>query len=129
MKAEDNIEVVVAKIKRFQRNSTKGMEEVARIWAYKLRDEIRRLAPVETGHYRSTINVREVELKSIRSGFEIDVFTEHPAARRLEMGFTGVDALGRHYDQAPRPHWRPAEDAIIPQYKQAVEKEIPRWWK
>jgi hypothetical protein len=31
-----------------------------------------------------------------------------PYARRLELGFVGVDSLGRHYDQAPRPFLRPA---------------------
>ena len=29
-------------------------------------------------------------------------------ARRLELGFVGVDSLGRHYTQAPRPYLRPA---------------------
>ena len=29
-------------------------------------------------------------------------------ARRLELGFVGVDSLGRKYDQAPRPYLRPA---------------------
>lgn len=29
-------------------------------------------------------------------------------ALRLELGFVGVDSLGRHYDQAPRPFLRPA---------------------
>lgn len=28
-------------------------------------------------------------------------------ARRLELGFTGVDKLGRRYDQKPRPYLRP----------------------
>jgi hypothetical protein len=28
-------------------------------------------------------------------------------ALRLELGFVGVDSLGRHYDQAPRPFLRP----------------------
>lgn len=37
-------------------------------------------------------------------------------ARRLELGFTGVDKIGRHYAQAPRPYLRPAlhkNEAII----------------
>ena len=31
-----------------------------------------------------------------------------PYALRMELGFVGVDSLGRHYDQAPRPFLRPA---------------------
>lgn len=29
-------------------------------------------------------------------------------ARRLELGFVGIDSLGRHYHQEPRPFLRPA---------------------
>ena len=29
-------------------------------------------------------------------------------ARRVELGFVGVDSRGRHYNQAPRPYLRPA---------------------
>jgi Bacteriophage HK97-gp10, putative tail-component len=36
------------------------------------------------------------------------VYTEHPASYRLEYGFVGVDSLGRHYADPPRPHVRPA---------------------
>ena len=31
-----------------------------------------------------------------------------PYALRMELGFVGVDSLGRRYDQAPRPFLRPA---------------------
>jgi hypothetical protein len=31
-----------------------------------------------------------------------------PYARRLELGYYGVDSLGRNYSQAPRPFLRPA---------------------
>ncbi len=31
-----------------------------------------------------------------------------PYALRMELGFVGVDSLGRHYNQAPRPFLRPA---------------------
>lgn len=37
-----------------------------------------------------------------------DVGTNAPQGRRLEYGFTGVDAIGRHYNQPPYPHARPA---------------------
>jgi hypothetical protein len=29
-------------------------------------------------------------------------------ARRVCLGFVGIDSLGRHYNQAPRPYLRPA---------------------
>lgn len=36
------------------------------------------------------------------------VGTNAPQGRRLENGFVGVDSLGRHYNQPPYPHVRPA---------------------
>ncbi|MGV9878670.1 hypothetical protein [Streptomyces sp. NPDC003006] len=34
--------------------------------------------------------------------------------RRLEFGFVGVDSLGRHYNQRPFPHLRPAVGTVGP---------------
>lgn len=36
------------------------------------------------------------------------VYAGTPYARRLELGFFGVDSLGRRYSQAARPYLRPA---------------------
>ena len=38
----------------------------------------------------------------------IYVGSDSPYARRIELGFTGHDSLGRYYDQAPRPYLLPA---------------------
>lgn len=46
--------------------------------------------------------------------------TSAPQGRRLEYGFVGTDALGRHYNQPPYPHARPALDAIEPGYTAAL---------
>jgi len=56
---------------------------------------------VRTGAY-----VRSINLEVSPSGWR--VYTNAPQARRLEYGFVGTDSLGRHYSQAPLPHWRPA---------------------
>lgn len=44
------------------------------------------------------------------------VYSNDVKARRLELGFVGVDSLGRKYDQKPRPFMRPgfaeSEDQI-----------------
>lgn len=54
--------------------------------------------------------VRSIGLKITRSGgaHVATVSTNLPQARRLELGFIGVDSLGRAYRQSPYPHWRPA---------------------
>jgi hypothetical protein len=48
--------------------------------------------------------------------------TNKPQARRLEFGFTGIDSLGRVYDQPPYPHVGPAFDEIEPKFVNAAEK-------
>lgn len=55
-----------------------------------------------TGKYVRSIRRRSI-FRATTSAYE--VYTEAPQARRLEFGFVGVDSLGRHYAQAPRPHW------------------------
>lgn len=57
---------------------------------------------VITGKYRNSIKFRMV-----RSGLTpaAEVYTEAPQARRLELGFAGVDSLGRTFHQPPFPHW------------------------
>ena len=46
-----------------------------------------------------------------------------PYALRMELGFVGVDSLGRHYDQAPRPFLRPALYADSAQVVSIVASE------
>jgi hypothetical protein len=48
--------------------------------------------------------------------------TNKPQGRRLEFGFTGVDSLGRSYDQPPYPHVGPAYDEVGPKFVDAVQK-------
>lgn len=72
---------------------------------------------VRTGDYIRSIKVSTSGLIGseyasqagrISRGFEAEVYTDAPFARRLEFGFVGVDSAGRHYDQPPYPHWAPA---------------------
>lgn len=60
-----------------------------------------------TGDYRRSWNTRNVGtiLKP-----RVSVGTNKPQGPRLEFGFTGVDALGRRYDQPPYAHAGPATD-------------------
>ena len=51
------------------------------------------------------------------------VRSDVPYALRMELGFVGVDSLGRHYDQAPRPFLRPALYADSAQVVSIVASE------
>jgi hypothetical protein len=48
---------------------------------------------------------------------------------RLEFGFVGVDSIGRHYNQPPFPHFRPAEDEVAPIYIAEMRTAVRGIWK
>lgn len=56
-----------------------------------------------------------------------DVRSAHPAAWRLEYGFTGRDSLGRYYNQRPFPHFRPAYDKVQQQFFDRLDLLIDSW--
>lgn len=56
---------------------------------------------VRTGRYLDSIGRRGSSVGS-----------DHPAARRLEVGFAGTDSRGRRFHQRPRPHFGPEAGAI-----------------
>ena len=60
---------------------------------------------LQTGDYARSINLR---METGAGTIAAVVGTNRPQGRRLEYGFTGVDALGRRYHQPPYPHFRPA---------------------
>jgi hypothetical protein len=70
-----------------------------------------------TGNYVRSINRRTTR----RADTSVtEVGSNAPQARRLELGFTGVDSLGRHYDQPPYPHYAPALEKIRPAFEAAI---------
>lgn len=92
---------------------------ITRHWGAVLAARVRELAPYETGHYRSTIRWY---VRGGKGTPYVSVQSSHPASRRLELGFHGRDALGRHYADPPRPHFRPAAAAIAPLYLESLRQ-------
>lgn len=84
--------------------------------------------PYKTGTYRRSFAMETVERSSERCRVEIG--TDAPQARRLEYGFVGPDKLGRVYNQAARPHIRPALDenrgAAVDEFRAAIGDIIRR---
>jgi len=58
--------------------------------------------------FRSIPAVSPVTVSKTRNRVEVAVGSSAEYARRLELGFTGTDSLGRQYHQSPRPYIRPA---------------------
>ena len=84
--------------------------------------------PYKTGTYRRSFAMETTEKTAERC--TVVVGTDAPQARRLEYGFVGPDKLGRVYNQAPRPHIRPALDenrkTAVDEFRAAVGDIIRR---
>jgi hypothetical protein len=76
-----------------------------------------------TGDYRRSWTAIFARVGEIATSF---VGTNKPQSRRLEYGFYGVDALGRHYRQPPYPHAGPAFDEMVPEFYAALEVAVGR---
>lgn len=72
---------------------------------------------LQTGNLVRSLNLRVITGPGMIAA---EVGTNAPQARRLEFGFTGVDALGRRYHQPPYPYLGPALDEIAPQFVAAI---------
>ena len=72
---------------------------------------------VDTGRLRSSIT-HEIEGLTGRVGSNVEY------ARRIELGFVGVDSLGRKFNQKPYPYLRPAlhknEKKILALFKKII---------
>lgn len=76
-----------------------------------------------TGDYRRSINGVTEQHGPVIIGI---VGTTRPQGPRLERGFIGIDALGRHYNQPPFPHFQPASVEIETSFYASHEAIIRR---
>lgn len=76
-----------------------------------------------TGDYVKSIEYHPYD---VSRGQGAEVFSRAPQAFRLEYGFIGVDSLGRHYQQPPFPHFRPAIESMSAEFYGAVDEAIKR---
>lgn len=70
----------------------------------------------DTGNLGRTITSQPMETTATKAVVHVGTDVEY--ARRVEYGFSGVDSLGRHYNQSPNPYMRPAFDT---KQEQAVD--------
>lgn len=90
-----------------------------------VRNNIVPIAPYLTGVYRDSIGIEEMpEQLAVATG------TDLPYGPRLELGFVGVDSLGRHYNQPAQPHFRPgfnkSKEEIVLGVRDAIRAQIRR---
>jgi hypothetical protein len=66
-----------------------------------------------TGALRRSIEVVESAHRTTR-GWEAKVAPQMIYGRRIELGFTGTDSLGRYYEQPPYPYFSPGVEKSLP---------------
>jgi len=74
-----------------------------------------------TGGYLRTINRRTHHTASTSTS---EVGSNDDRARRLEMGFTGTDSLGREFDQQAYEHFGPGLDDVDAPFQAALAAAI-----
>ena len=89
----------------------------------------RRVAEHVEGHARKLgeIFARKVASRSTKQfdhGGDSVRENREAAAHRFEYGFVGVDAVGRHYADSPRPHLRAAAEATLATLKKSLWERI-----
>jgi len=97
---------------------TRKLEAATRAGALVVQNDAKQRAPYRTGTLRRSIHTEITSRKY--NQVEALVGTDVEYAQRIEMGFSGVDSLGRRFNQPPNPYLRPALD----ENQDAVQKEI-----
>lgn len=69
--------------------------------------------PYKSGTYRRSFGNEPTTTEKSPTRCTVQIGTDSPYGRRLEYGFVGRDVLGRFYNQAARPHIRPAFDENV----------------
>ncbi len=78
--------------------------------------------PVSRPHTGDYIRSITREVHGRVGGAEGIVGTNAVQGRRLEHGFVGTDSAGRHYNQPPYAHFRPAADETLDEFADAVAR-------
>lgn len=111
-------------VSRWTKETTERSEEAFKIGVLDFAIHLRDTTPIDTGYLRSSLTAgingsipagpnaaygsvyNDVRLLDVigrlKLGDKITLVYNAPYARRLEYGFTGVDSLGRSYNQAGR---------------------------
>ncbi len=105
-------------IQRVGENVKKSERPVVKLIGNEYKSDVQAIIQVKTGTLRRDIHVEMSE----EGGHPVAlVGTNQPQARRLEKGFIGRDSLGRLYNQAPQPRWRPAFDHNKAKYERMAK--------
>ena len=105
-------------VQRIGENVKKNEGAIAKLQANEYKNDVQEIIHYRTGTLRRSVHVVVVQEGTRTVAY---VGTDQPQARRLEKGFVGRDSLGRLYNQAPQPRWRPAFDRNLAKYERMAK--------
>jgi len=105
-------------IQRIGENVRKNEAAIAKLMGNEYKNDVQEIIQYVTGTLRRSVHVEMSE----ENGHPVALVGSNVAyARRLEYGFVGRDSLGRLYNQAPQPRWRPAFDHNLAKYERMAK--------
>lgn len=113
-----------AKFTTFSRTIEPALNKNTEVYTLELLQEVKRRASgrpgpnVVTGKYLSAFMIMNGR-----------VINPSPQTRRLEYGYVGTDSAGRHYNQPPFPHFRPALAAVRPKFVASLPLVVLTTWR
>lgn len=123
------LEPLHARIRRALTGVPRAVRETNQSWVPRLREMLvqhssGRPGPESvTGAYNAAYQVQLAD-----DGMAVTADNPSPQSDRLEYGFVGADALGRHYHQPAFPHFRPTMDEAGPLYTEDIKNCFWRFW-
>jgi len=90
-----------SQIRKWAKETEERAELAYRTGVQDFVDELYDTTPVDTGLLRDSMLLSQ-PVASLKMNDRIQITYTTDYARRMEMGFTGYDSLGRYYDQAGR---------------------------
>jgi len=102
------MEALNAKLRAIDTAWEQAADDATRELAGEVLDLAKQNAPVRSGALRDSGKIVKL------AQHQYAVVFDTPYARRIERGFSGMDKLGRFYDQPARPYLRPALAEVIP---------------
>lgn len=109
---------VKAALKTVQREIDMAQTKAIKLTANEYKNDVQKLAPFKTRTYTRSIHVQMISKDKAVVGSGL------PFAKRLEYGFADTDKLGRVYNQAAQPHFRPAMDDNQSKYKKIYKEAL-----
>ena len=119
---EWDLELAKVQIKVAIDKITAGAIKGVELASLNIEADVKRTSPIDIGTYRNSVHTTPAVVTD--TSISVEIGSAMPYACRLEWGFMDIDSLGRMYNQAPRPHWRPAFDNNKEKTKQIIAQEI-----